>query len=122
MASSAHALKGAKATTELWPPKPKLFEMPTVMSCCCLVLGTTLMPSTSSMGFSCSQEKKERGAAVELGDSNWEFEWGSAAHKMNYVDARRRNQLGSPARNTRARRQWDGQTGTRRCTRWLHAT
>lgn len=50
----SYALKGAKTTTELWPPKPKLLEMPAVMSCCCFTLATTSRPATSSMGSSCT--------------------------------------------------------------------
>lgn len=44
---------GSPCYSLLWPPKPKLLEMPTVMSCCCFSLGTTLIPSTSSIGVSC---------------------------------------------------------------------
>lgn len=52
--TSIYSLKPANATTELCPPKPKEFEIPAVMSCCCFSLGTVLMPSTSSTRLSCN--------------------------------------------------------------------
>lgn len=56
-----HEEKGANTTTELWPPKPKLLEMPAVMLCCCFSLGTTFRPATSSMGFSWRAETQREG-------------------------------------------------------------
>lgn len=48
----AHCLNGAKATTELCPPKPNELEIPAVMSCGCFSLGTVFRSATSSTRLS----------------------------------------------------------------------
>lgn len=46
------SLKGAKATTELWPPKPKELEIATSTLCCFFSLGMVSSSPTSSMMLS----------------------------------------------------------------------
>lgn len=50
-----HSLKGAKTTTELWPPNPNELEIAAVMSCWLFTLGTVSMSATSSTRSSCKQ-------------------------------------------------------------------
>ena len=59
-----HCWKGAKATTELWPPKPKELEIAAVTLCSCFVLGTVFIADTSSTRLSCTAQV--RGLGGEL--------------------------------------------------------
>ena len=54
LSNPRHSLKGAKHTTLLWPPKPKLELRPAVTANCFFSFGTQSMPSVSSIGSVCA--------------------------------------------------------------------
>ena len=54
-----HSSNGAKMQEELWPPKPNELDTAAVTLCACFTLGTTSMPSISSIGSCTSVEQCE---------------------------------------------------------------
>ena len=67
-----HCWKGANATTELWPPKPKELEIAAVTLCSCFVLGTVFMADTSSTRFSCKTQARVVGGQLCCGSKKFQ--------------------------------------------------